>query len=92
MNEQILIAYGHEPSDVAILLLAAADELGYEPYVVRNQPEDQGFRVTRDVAVKAGLAEPESVPEVPSQKTAAKKPTKKAAAKKTAAKKSASKG
>lgn len=87
--DEILIEYGDQPGETATLLLAAADELGYEPYVVRNQPEDRGFRVTKDVAVKAGLAEPDPEPE---KKAPAKKAAKKAPAKKAAAKKSASKG
>lgn len=56
MADEVLIPYGDNASETAILLLGAADELGYEPFVVRNQPEDGGFRVTEDVAEQAELS------------------------------------
>lgn len=62
-DDDVLVPYGEKPSETATLLLGAADELGYEPWVVRNQPEDGGFRVTPDVAKKAKLkgSDPETI-------------------------------
>ena len=52
---EVLVPYGDTPSETATLLLGAADELGHEPYVVRNQPDDGGFRVPEEVAKKAKM-------------------------------------
>lgn len=102
MSEDMLIAYGDKPSDTAVLLLGAADKLGLEAWVVRNQPEDNGFRVPEEVAQEAGLAKKASAPAKPANQgdqvdqnaddgSAKKTPAKKTAAKKTAAKKTAAK-
>lgn len=64
-------------SDNAVLLLAAAQELGLDPGVVETTG-DGVFRVPQEVVDKAGLGEK-------------KAPAKKTAAKKTAAKKVAAK-
>lgn len=55
MTDEVLIPYGEDAQKTATLLLGAADEKGYEPWVVRHQPDDGGFRVTKDVAKAAGL-------------------------------------
>lgn len=78
--------------DNAVLLLAAAEELGLDAAVVETTSEGT-FRVPQDVVDKAGLgkkakaekAEPEK--KAPAKRAAAKKaaPAKKAAAKKAAA-------
>lgn len=95
MSDEVLIEYGDNASDTATLLLGAADELGFEPWVVRNQPEDNGFRVPEEVAQKAGLAKGSAkktaAKKSPAKKTAKRTPAKKAAAKKTTAKKTAAK-
>lgn len=78
---EVLVPYGDDMKDTAVLLLAAAEDKGYEPYVVRHQPEDFGFRVPEDVA-EAAKVKPE-----PKKAPAKKAPAKKAAAKKAAASK-----
>lgn len=73
----------------AILLLAAARELGLDSGVVRTAPTEGQFTVPAEVADKAGLGEDtnEQPKKAPAKKAAAKKTaTKKAAAKKAAAK------
>jgi hypothetical protein len=52
---EVLIPYGDSAKDTATLLLGAADDAGFEPYVVRHQPDDAGFRVPEEVAKKAKL-------------------------------------
>jgi len=72
MSDEILIAYGDNPGDTATLLLGAADELELEPWVVRNQPEDNGFLVPVEVAEKAGLSKPKSAAKKSASKSASK--------------------
>lgn len=55
MSDEVLVPYGDDSSETATLLLGAADDKGYEPWVVRHQPDDAGFRVPADVAKAAGL-------------------------------------
>jgi hypothetical protein len=55
MSDEVLIPYGEDASKTATLLLGAAEDKGYEPFVVRHQPDDAGFRVPPDVAKAAGL-------------------------------------
>lgn len=73
------VAYGDNPSNTAVLLLAAVEELGLDPGVVRSTTRGV-FMVPEEVEAKAFGKEP-----------AKKAPAKKAAAKKTAAKKVAAK-
>lgn len=55
MSDEVLVPYGENMQETATLLLGAADEKGYDVYVVRHQPDDSGFRVPADVAKAAGL-------------------------------------
>lgn len=55
MSDEVLVPYGEDASKTATLLLGAADDKGYEPWIVRHQPDDGGFRVPPDVAEAAGL-------------------------------------
>jgi len=55
MSDEVLIPYGEDASETATLLLGAADDEGLEPWVVRHQPDDAGFRVPPQVAKSAGL-------------------------------------
>lgn len=74
--------------DVAVLLLAAAEDLGLDVSVVRTTTN--GYIVPEEVRDQAGLGEEK--PKAPAKKTAAKKiAAKKAPAKKAAPKKTASK-
>lgn len=68
--------------DNAVLLLAAAEELGLDPRTVVVSPSEGAFVVPSEVADKAGLGE-----EQKPKKAAAKRTV--SAAKKAAAKKSA---
>lgn len=52
---EVLIPYGDDAAKTATLLLGAAEEKGYEAYVVRHQPDSAGFRVPEDVAKAAKL-------------------------------------
>lgn len=73
MSENVRIAYGDSAQDTAVQLLAAAEELGYEAWIVRHSDGD--FYAPVDVAKKAGLdyddpnaeaeAEPEQSPHDP---------------------------
>lgn len=74
--------------DNAILLLAAARELGLDSGVVRTAPTEGEFTVPQEVADKAGFGKDDKAQsKAPAKKTAAKKTaTKKVAAKKAAAK------
>ena len=55
MSDEVLVRYGDNAQETATRLLGAADELDMEPYVVRHQPDDGGFRVPKEVADKADL-------------------------------------
>jgi hypothetical protein len=55
MGDEVLVRYGDSAQETATRLLGAADELEMEPYVVRHQPDDGGFRVPKEVADKADL-------------------------------------
>jgi hypothetical protein len=70
---EVLIPYGDNASDTATLLLGAAEDLELDPGVVRNQPDDGGFRVPEEVADKAGLGEPDEEPKKKTSKKASKK-------------------
>lgn len=52
---EVLVRYGEDAQKTATLLLGAADKLEMEPYVVRHQPDDGGFRVPEEVAKESGL-------------------------------------
>lgn len=54
MTEERSVPYGDDASQTATLLLAAAEELGYDADVVRTT-SGQTFRVPLDVADKSGL-------------------------------------
>lgn len=91
MSEKVKIPFGGEASDRAVLLLAAAEELGQDAAVV--QATDGAFLVPSEVADKSGIdyengSESSEKPDPPAKKTAAKKATaKKAATKRAASKK-----
>lgn len=55
MSDEVLVRYGDNAQETATRLLGAADELELEPYVVRHQPDDGGFRVPKEVADKADV-------------------------------------
>ena len=57
MTDTVFVAFGDNRSDTATLLLAAAEELGYEPGVVTvdHFSGSGGFRALEDVAEAAGL-------------------------------------
>lgn len=74
MYEETEVPFGDKPSETATLLLAAAEDLGLEPFVVRVN--EGVFLVPPEVAEKA------SSDNKPAEKSVAKK----APAKKTAAK------
>lgn len=78
MSDEVFVPYGDSAQETATLLLAAVEEEGAEPAVVRSS-SDGGFYVPEALAQKANVdyqSEDGSVV-----------PAKKAAAKKTAAKK-----
>jgi hypothetical protein len=61
------VPFGNDASETAILLLAAADDLGQDAHVVRTTSE-RFFLVPEDVARGAGLyEEPESEDQDPSE-------------------------
>lgn len=51
MSEEVEVEYGESAADTAVLLLAAAEELGLEPYVVRTT-SDRVFLVPQEVKDK----------------------------------------
>ena len=50
-EETVTVSFDDKASDNAVLLLAAAEELGYDPSIV--QTTEGGFRVPKDVHDKA---------------------------------------
>lgn len=76
MSDSVEVEFGDDPGEQAVLLLAAAEELGLEQSVVRTG--SRVFVVPEEVRDKAFSTEPEEK----------KAPAKKAPAKKAAAKKS----
>lgn len=75
---EVEIPYGDNPSDTATLLLAAAESLGLEPWVVRTTSDNTVFLVPEEVAKKVKSEDNKAA----AKKTAAKKaPAKKAASK-----------
>ena len=51
MSDEVEVPFGDKPSDQATLLLAAAEDLGLDPGVVRTT--EGGFSVPQDVHDKA---------------------------------------
>jgi hypothetical protein len=51
MSETVDVAFGDNPSDQAVLLLAAAEDLGLDPDVVKTT--EGGFAVPKEVHDKA---------------------------------------
>jgi len=78
MADDVEVPFNDNPSDQAVLLLAAAEELGHGPAVVKTG--NGTFIVPQDVHDKAFGDDSSVTEEEP-------KPTKKAATKRTAAKK-----
>ena len=85
MSEYVEVPFGGEARDRAILLLAAAEDLGKDPQAV--QTRTGSFYVDSEVAEKAGLSTRKSDDADPSEEPSEDKP----APKKRAAKKSTSK-
>lgn len=54
MTENVRVDYGEDAGETATKLLEAAEEKGYEPYVVATTSDEQ-FWVPADVAKAAGL-------------------------------------
>lgn len=80
MNE-VEVPYGDNASETATLLLAAAEELGYQPWQVRTTSDNTVFLVPEEVAEKVE-SDKKSDEKAAAKKTAAKKaPAKKAASK-----------
>lgn len=52
-SAEVVVSFGDNPSETATLLLAAAEDLGREPGVVRTG--EGVFYVTADLAKKAGV-------------------------------------
>jgi hypothetical protein len=105
MSKEVEIEYGDSAQDTAVLLLAAAEELGEEPAVVRTGSGI--FYAPEEVAKKAGVkhqnvtpvGQPRVSEDQPAQegdgsnapKQSESQPAKKAAAKKAPAKKATAK-
>jgi hypothetical protein len=53
-SNEVFVPYGDSASDTATLLLAAAEEKGLDPGVVKST-SDGGFRVEKALASKAGV-------------------------------------
>jgi hypothetical protein len=82
MSDQVEVKFSGEASDRAVLLLAAAEELGLDASVIRSSYG--AFLVPEEVAKKAGFDGDGE----PTKTTVAKKaPAKKAATKKAASNK-----
>jgi hypothetical protein len=82
-DEQVEVPFGDDAGDTAVLLLAAAEDLGLDPGVVKTN-SDGSFVVPKEVADKAdGGGKKKAAKKTAAKKTAAKKatPAKKAEAK-----------
>ena len=74
MSESVKVPYEGKSTDKAVLLLAAAEELGLDPSVVRNT--NGAFVVPPEVAEKAfGKRSEKKEPDEPAKKAPAKKST-----------------
>lgn len=83
MTDEVKVPYGEDAQETATLLLAAAEELGLDAYVVRTS-SDGVFYVPDEVASKAKVEVEDDESDAEAEE---KKPAKKTAAKKSAAKK-----
>ena len=78
MSKEVEVPYGDSAAETATLLLAAAEEKGLDPSVVRSGSFGT-FRVPEEVAkaAKVDTVSDDEEPAKPAKKTAAKKTAKK---------------
>jgi len=81
-DEQVVVPFGDNPQETAILLLDAAEKVHSDQSVVQTSPFSNGFQVPADVAKEAGLEGEEVESDEGDEEKPKKAPAKKSAKKK----------